>query len=418
MRLDTITLTEIKEENQRLREENKKLKQKERYLQLINDFASSLLVKETEDEIVWDIAKNAIARLSYLDCVVYLMSPSSKYLIQKAAHGPKNPIDFDILNPIRIKIGEGIAGAVAETGIPEIITDTREDKRYIPDEVIGLSEIAVPIIDSSNKVLGVIDSEHPEIGFFDKSDLDILTTIAAIAATKLVQARAKTALKLSNQNLEQFAYIASHDLKEPIRTISNFTQLLQLSYAPQLETKGVELLGAIVSRAKQMNQMIQDLLTFSRIEKGAQIKCVVDCNDVLKSVLKNLQSTIENNNAEISSVILPKIEGIFSQFVQLFQNLINNAIKFRQVAPPQIHITVKDENSHFLFSVTDNGIGIKEEYQQQIFTIFNRLHDNSTFEGSGIGLATCKKIVEQHGGHIWVKSYEGKGSTFFFTIAK
>ena len=335
MTLPISQIENIELENQKLRAANLVLKKKERYLEIINEFANSLLILETEEEIVWEIVKKAIARLNYLDCIIYLIDPFGKYLIQKAAHGPKNPIDFDILNPIKIKVGSGIVGTVAVTGIAEIIPDTSLDTRYISDEVNGASEIAVPIIDAENKVIGVIDSEHSSKGFFTEEDLKILKTIASIAATKLVQARTNAALKLSNQNLEHFAYTASHDLRQPIRTISNFAQLMQRSYADQLPQDGAELLHTIVKSARQMNQMINDLLEFSRIGRGRQQVDWVDCNQVLENVLLNLNATIETNRAKITADRLPKIKGVFSQLGQVFQNLINNAIKFLSL----IHIS-------------------------------------------------------------------------------
>lgn len=408
------------EEHHLLKEQYLLLKQKEKHLQVINDFATSLLVQNTVEEIVWDIAKNTIARLGYVDCVVYLIDEASEYLIQKAAHGPKNPVDLDIYNPIKIKIGEGIVGYVAKTGIPELIKDTREDDRYIQDDDTRLAEIAIPIITDDNRVIGVIDSEHPQKGFFTIYDQKILTTIASIAASKLLQAKAQMNLKASNKDLEQFVYIASHDLKEPLRMIVSYAQLLKRFHKKDLNTQGLEFLEYMVEGATRMNTLIQDLLVYSQTDK-VNIKAnynEIDCNEVLEVVRKNLQFSIEETKAVIyTEQPLPIVKGQFSQIVQLFQNLISNAIKFRyQDVIPIIKIKVQEVYPNYIFSIKDNGIGIHPDFQHKIFSVFKRLHNRSQYEGTGVGLAICKKTVEKMGGQLWVESEEGKGATFFFTL--
>lgn len=185
------------------------------YFDVINSFAVQLLKLSTEDEIVWGVAKHAVAKLGFIDCVVYLFDEHNEYLIQRAAHGPKNPIDFDIDNPIKLKIGQGICGHVAETGIPELISDTTLNERYHIDDASRLSEIAVPIL-AEGKVIGVIDSEHPEKNFYKEEDLQMLTTIAAMASTKLVEAKVRERLRNHRNELKKLVVERTKKLTETI----------------------------------------------------------------------------------------------------------------------------------------------------------------------------------------------------------
>lgn len=392
------------------------LQRKERYLSVINDFALSLIQQNTTEKIVWAVAKHAIARLGFVDCVVYLMNESECYLVQKAAHGPKNPIALDILNPIVIEVGDGIVGNVALTGLPEIISNTSQDPRYILDDEMRLSEIAVPII-ADSKVIGVIDSEHPEQGFFTQDHLEILTTIASMTATKLQQAVATEKLKKSNQELEQFACIASHDLQQPLRIISCFSALLEKKFQPILGKEGSEYLEFIRGSALQMNELIQNLLNYSKLSYSTKNLQKVPCELVMLQVCQNLSVAIEETQATINYGKLPTIKAELAHLIQLFQNLIGNAIKFRSTVPPHIQISVRTHATHHHFTIQDNGIGISADQQDRIFNIFTKGETPPTGESStGIGLAICKKTVENLGGKIWVESEVGVGSRFHFTI--
>jgi PAS domain S-box-containing protein len=225
-------------------------------------------------------------------------------------------------------------------------------------------------------------------------------------------------LEISNKDLEQFAYIASHDLQEPLRMISNFIQLLEKTYKDKLDENGLEYIGFVVDGAQRMHRIINDLLLFSRVTTDAGKFEQLDLNKVLDAVLFNLEIAIEENNAVISSDPLPVIFGDYSQMVQVFQNIIGNAIKYRSKKTPEIQISVLKQDDYWLFSVKDNGIGLKPQFSNQIFEIFRRLHSRHEYEGSGIGLAISKKVVERHGGLIWVESEPEKGSIFHFTIPK
>lgn len=225
-------------------------------------------------------------------------------------------------------------------------------------------------------------------------------------------------LKRSNNELQQFAYVASHDLQEPLRTIASFTQLLARRYEDKLDSDADEFIQYIVDASIRMKQQIEDLLEFSRImTRGGEFKRF-KLKKIIKEDINNLKVLIDENSAEITCDPLPEIYGDPRQIARLFQNLITNSIKFRKPAePPKIHITCQKEKSNkFLFSVSDNGIGIDPQYKDRIFTIFQRLHTTEEYTGTGIGLAVAKRIVERHGGHIWAESELGKGTTFYFTI--
>lgn len=226
-------------------------------------------------------------------------------------------------------------------------------------------------------------------------------------------------LKRSNQELQQFAYVTSHDLQEPLRTIASFTQLLERRYKGKLDEDADEFMGYIVDASIRMKQMILDLLEYSRVGTRQGEYQPIDMESELENVFFNLNDLIGRNCAKITHDPLPIVCGDKSQFLLLFQNLISNAIKFRKVdEPPRIHISAArdPEKNEYVFSIADNGIGIEEQYFDRIFTIFQRLHTRDEYQGTGIGLSIAKRIIERHGGRIWVESEFGGGSVFYFTI--
>lgn len=228
------------------------------------------------------------------------------------------------------------------------------------------------------------------------------------------------ALRLANQNkeLEQFTYVASHDLQEPLRTITSFTDLLQKEYRGQMDEKANKYLDFMSDAANRMSQLIKGLLDYGRV--GAQRELIsVNAATIIKEVQQDLSSMIEESQTTISIGELPELKVYDTEFRLLFQNLISNAIKFRKPGKPaEITIKATDEKDHWLFSVKDNGIGILPEHKNKIFVIFQRLHHRQAYEGTGIGLSHCRKIVELHNGSIWVDSEPEKGSIFYFTISK
>lgn len=252
-------------------------------------------------------------------------------------------------------------------------------------------------------------------------------------------ARYAAELERSNQELEQFAYVASHDLQEPLRMVASYVQLLAKDYGGKLDADADEYISFAVDGARRMQRLIDDLLAFSRVGTRGQQFQPVDCNQLLQDVLRGLKLAIEESGAVVTSGELPTIMADRGQIYQLLQNLIANAIKFRADAPPRIHISAtwhtggdnggspvpspgsspglnSDEHASWVFAVADNGIGIDPQYAERIFVIFQRLHSRAQYSGTGIGLAICKKIVERHGGRIWVESTLDHGATFYFRL--
>lgn len=225
-----------------------------------------------------------------------------------------------------------------------------------------------------------------------------------------------TEIQRSNTELEQFAYVISHDLQEPLRMVSSYTQLLAKRYQSKLDADADEFIAYAVDGAKRMQALLYDLLEYSRVGTHGKTPSLINCEDIVHQAMDNLKIAIEECGALVSHDALPSIKADEGQLVRLFQNLIGNAIKFHGQEPPRVHISAKRRCDMVTFSVRDNGIGIDPQHAQSIFEIFRRLHTREEYPGTGMGLAICKKIVERHGGRIWVQSKPGEGSTFCFTI--
>ena len=261
--------------------------------------------------------------------------------------------------------------------------------------------IASPLYDAGGNVVGAIES------------------LRDIGGQKEMERSLKTALdntRRSNAELEQFAYVASHDLQEPLRMISSYVQLLARRYYGRLDSDADEYISYAVDGASRMQKLINDLLDYSRVTTRGKPFEDVNCEKVLYHVMEDMMITIQENDVRITHDPLPVIPGDETQISSVFLNLIGNAIKYRSGEKPEIHISARRKGNVWLFSVRDNGIGIDPQYDKRIFIIFQRLHARTEYPGTGIGLAVTKKIIERHGGHIWVESGTGNGSTFYFTI--
>lgn len=223
-------------------------------------------------------------------------------------------------------------------------------------------------------------------------------------------------LRRSNDELSQFAYIASHDLQEPLRMVASFLQLIEKRYEAVLDPDGRKFIHFAVDGAKRMQSLIQDLLALSRVQTRAKAAVPTDCAQIFRNVMDDLQIAIAEAGATVTCDSLPVIFADSTQISQLFQNLIDNALKFRGAEAVRIHIGAVRGKDEWEFSVSDNGLGIEPQFYSRIFGIFQRLHASGEFPGTGIGLAVCKKIAELHGGRIWLESKPGHGTTFFFAI--
>ena len=290
-------------------------------------------------------------------------------------------------------------------------------EKYAQISTQGTGTVETRWLRKDGKIIDVQLSSAP----IDPEDLSLGVTFTALDITERKEAETALARKTeelacSNAELEQFAYVASHDLQEPLRMVSSYVQLLAQRYKEKLDSDADDFINFAVDGASRMQALIQDLLAYSRVgTKGKRLE-PTSCETVLDHALDNLQFAIEENGASVTHDPLPTVLADRSQLTQLFQNLIANAIKFRREEPPHVHLAAERGDSEWLFSIRDNGIGIEEEYGERIFEIFQRLHGRNEYSGTGIGLAICKKIVERHGGRIWVAANPGGGSTFHFTL--
>ncbi|MFZ0441435.1 MAG: ATP-binding protein [Methanobacterium sp.] len=331
-------------------------------------------------------------------CYDYLNLPQGANL-SKTAPPDERPDTFKIFKDgMEIK-PEEMPVQLSSRGIE--IRNYEFDFVYLDNSVRHMMGNATPLFDENKNPRGSVSA------FIDVTK----NKEAEIKMKELVNE-----LERSNKELEQFAYVTSHDLKEPLRMISSFTQLLEKRYRGNLDQDADEFIEYIVDGVNRMHRLLEDLLEYSRITRGPQKYVRVDLEEVLDECHNNLKVAIQESNAVIDSDPLPVVIANRTQMIQLFQNLISNAIKFRSKKTPIIHITAYNNEDKHIFSVNDNGIGIDLKYQEQIFKVFQKLHSINEYDGTGIGLSLTKKIVQHHNGNIWVKSEIGKGSTFFFTL--
>jgi PAS domain S-box-containing protein len=292
-------------------------------------------------------------------------------------------------SPVLATLGDG----VSRQGTEELFH--RMDAVIIP-----VDYVSTPILERG-ELTGAV------ISFRDVTERQRAASALAEKAQELAR---------SNVELEQFAYVASHDLQEPLRMVSSYTQLLARRYKGKLGSDAEEFITYAVDGATRMQRLIQDLLAYSRVGTKGREFVPADCEVLLDRVLGDLKVAIEESGAMVTHDPLPIVRADETQIAQLMQNLIGNAIKFRNQEPPLVHVSSKRNGKAWIFSIRDNGIGIDPQYAERIFVIFQRLHKREEYPGTGIGLAVCKKIVERHGGRIWVESNSEKGATFYFTL--
>ena len=305
------------------------------------------------------------------------------------------------------------SGKQLEKLVQERTTELNEANRQLRQDIIKRKKVEEALQKARDELERRVKERTAELTETNKK-LRAEITQRKQAEEKLKETTAD--LTRSNNDLEQFAYVASHDLQEPLRMVSSFVSLLANRYKDKLDSDAEQFIAYAVGGAKRMQELINDLLAFSRVGTRGKPFESTDCASVMDQVVVSLQRTIEEGGAEITYKALPTVMADFSQMVQLFQNLIGNAIKFRDKKPSRVRVSAEKRENEWVFSVRDNGIGLDSQYFERIFVIFQRLHAREEYPGTGIGLAICKKVVERHGGRIWCESQLGKGSTFYFTI--
>jgi PAS domain S-box-containing protein len=330
--------------------------------------------------------------------------------------------------------GRGPTGTAIRTGQPSTCRNIHTDPRFAPwrDEAIKrgyASSLVLPLL-ADGRAIGALSIYSKQPDGFGKDEVRLLTELAGdvaygITAIRLREAkeRAEEALRQSaedlersNRDLEQFAYVASHDLQEPLRAVGGYVKLLQLRFPDKLDAKAQGYIAGASDGATRMERLIRDLLAFSRVATRGDPFVPADLEDALGQALRNLEASVNSSQATIAHDPLPSLSVDAGQIRQLFQNLIGNALKFHGEQPPNVHIGAQRQDGRWVFWVRDNGIGIEPQYYEKIFLIFQRLHTRKDYPGTGVGLAICKRIVERHGGTIWVESQPGQGSTFYFSL--
>ena len=403
-----------------------------RYLEVLHQFTMSQASLTSVDDICWNIAKTAIGDLGFVDCVVYLINDEGDVLVQRAAHGDKNPVDREILDPIEISVGTGIVGAVAKTGELQLINDTRSDSRYILDDNFRCSELAVPIL-HNGRVVGVLDSEHPEPNFFSDEDVKLFTTIAALASIRLDTAlalerlesqaselrEARRAAEAASKAKSQFIASVSHDMRTPLTAIIGYANLLQDgSGDPDQRSNWLK---AVVANSEYMSAMIGNVLDMAAIDTG---KLTVSQDSInLREWIGKLGQLIENHVAERGLSISFSVDrdaptewiADRAKLDEVVVNLLTNAIKYTMKGEVRVTLSVAVEGSTQWLSIAveDTGIGMDQTSLQRIFEPFTRVHDmahHSTIEGTGLGLTIVKSFVELMGGEVDITSTPGQGT--------
>ncbi len=430
----------------------------------INEVAVSLSPLHTKEDILWEVTRRCIAVLGLVDCVIYLLDESRGVLLQTAAYGPKSPRGHEIVSPIEVPLGQGIVGSVAVTGQPEIITDTTKDPRYIVDDAPRLSEITVPIV-ANGRVIGVIDSEHPERGFFTQEHLAVLVSIASLTANKLVRARAESELQRLNEDLERrvatrtaelaetnarlrgeavaretaegelrvalaaekelnqlkssFVSMVSHEFRTPLEVILSSSNILDRYFERLPIDKRKAQLRAIRKSVHRMNDLVEDVLMLGKFDAGRMMCTPVplDLNVVCRRIIDEVESAAERADAIRfhSEDINGDASADETLLVHILGNLLGNALKYSR-SGSQVDFSIVRRGPDAEFIIHDRGCGIPASDRARLFTAFYRGGNVGQTPGTGLGLAIVKRCVELHHGAIRCESDEGQGTTFTVTL--
>lgn len=417
----TLLYVPIIKSIQKLHDKELKIKTKAHETQsLLNDVLMLTLQEQTLEEILSPILEKLI-KFEWLQLeqkgAIFLVEENAEKLILKVE---KNFNEFSF-KPCSYELTKTCSCENAFENNDLILNFKTNEHATVNSLQQG--HICIPIL-NDNKLLGAIIIYSKNKIVRDSDERKLLSSYAAIVSKIIIHYKHEEEINNlnknlveKNKNLEQFAYITSHDLQEPLRTINSFVEMIEKKHSLNFDNTVNDYFKFITEATNRMRKLINSLLEYSRLGKNKQY-INTNLNTLLKEVLDDIRANISENNAKIEIETLPTIYVDVVEIRQLFQNLILNAIKFRQKdVIPEIRISAKKEKEYWLFAVHDNGIGIDEKHNKKIFQIFQRLHNRKDYEGLGIGLAFCEKIVEMHDGSIWVESEKGKSSTFYFTIS-
>ena len=446
-------VTEADEANTEFRASQSQLRAS--YLETLNTFALSLIHPTTVDEILWEVARHPVAQLGFEDCVVYLLDEESGRLVQIAAHGAKNPVADEIYNPITIAVGEGVVGSVVRSGRSELVRDTRTDPRYITDDLSRRSELAVPIV-RDGKVIGVVDSEHPDVDFYTEDHRQILTTIASIASTKIGTALALAELTRANDELlteretlaervdertadlsaanaelsraarskDEFLASMSHELRTPLNAILGSAESLEEGIYGELDVKQRRPIEMIDESGRHLLSLINDILDLSKVQAGMlelELESIVP-QEIAEGSLRFIREAALKKRLNISTQFDHSIETVHAdgrRLKQILVNLLSNAVKFTpEGGNVGLEYVADPEREAVYFVVWDSGMGISREGQQKLFAPFVQLDAglDREFSGTGLGLALVSRMTELHGGSVSVES-PGVGEGTRFTVS-
>ena len=412
---------------------------KEELFRIFNRFAVDIMAIDDEVDLMWHVARQVVGKMGFNDCVIYLKDPHGAYLRQVAALGAKNPEGYDIVNSLRIRLGEGVTGKVAATGEPIIIADLSLEPSYIPDLEPALSEICVPLI-IDDIVVGVIDSEEAKANFFNDEHVSILTTIAAIVSSKLKLIREAEAAKRRNRELERtretlekarvaaeaasrvknaFLGTLSHELRTPMNGVIGMGELLSMT---DLDDQQRQYLEVLLASAKSLTGLMDDLLDISMIEAG-EMRLNLDDVDLEEMAATLVDAIASMEVARLTALSLefdPKVKGKWrgdgKRIRQILSNLVNNAVKFTGEGRVDVIVTATPSGARF--DVRDDGPGVSRDKLQAIFDRFQQVEETESRRhgGVGIGLNISQQLVNAMGGRIGVESEEGRGAHFWFEL--
>lgn len=411
---------------------------------LSEDVAITMLACASTDEVLWHLARNVVAKMGFDDVVIYMLDTERQSLTQRAAFGNKNPSEYEILDPIVIPLGQGIVGRVALTGESELITDTSTHPEYIVDDEVRLSELAVPM-SVGGEVIGVIDSEHPDRGFYTEQDQQILSAIASIGATKISQTLAVEALRVERSQLsdgieertadlvaanrqlaqanklkDEFLASMSHELRTPLNTVLGMSEALTEGVFGLLTPEQAESVGLIHESGTHLLSLINDILDLHKIERG-QVKLdlhLCSIHETCASAVRMIRKKAEDKGLKFdfrddSAAAIAVLDS--RRVKQALINLLNNAVKFTPEGGSIglcISLTRENNNELINFEVWDSGIGIPKTEIKNLFVPFQQIDSglSRAHEGTGLGLVITERLVELHGGTIRLESDEGQGT--------